>query len=84
MRLACIQPGDLIHVNKGGRHVYAKVVEIRSGVVQFEPLCRGVSYRHASAREIIEHWRKSGAGVPARLTMARTPNHRSSRARSSR
>jgi hypothetical protein len=55
-----MHPLDLIEVNKGGRRVYGKVVEIRDGVVQFEPLCRGISYRHASAREIVGHWRKTG------------------------
>ena len=60
MKLAYIHPNDVIEVNKGGRRVYARVVEIRDGVVQFEPLCRGISYRHASAREIVRHWRKTG------------------------
>lgn len=59
-----MHPFDLIEVNKGGRRVYGKVVEIRDGVVQFEPLCRGISYRHASAREIVGHWRKTGRRWP--------------------
>lgn len=59
MKLAHIHPGDLVEVNKGGRRMYGQVLEIRNGVVQFEPLCRGVSYRHASAREIICHWRRT-------------------------
>jgi hypothetical protein len=64
MKLAYIHPEDLVEVNKGGRRMYGKVVEIRDGVVQFEPLCRGISYRHASAREIIGHWRKTGRRGP--------------------
>jgi hypothetical protein len=60
VKLTSMRPLDLIEVNKGGRRVYGKVVEIRDGVVQFEPLCRGISYRHASAREIVGHWRKTG------------------------
>jgi hypothetical protein len=60
MRLQHVQSGDLIQVAKKGRHMYGKVLEIRDGVVEFEPLCRGVSYRHATAREIIAHWRRSG------------------------
>lgn len=56
MKLAYIHLGDLIEVNKGGRRVFGKVVEIRDGLVQFEPLCRGISYRHASAREIVGDW----------------------------
>jgi hypothetical protein len=62
--LECVHSGDVIEVNKGGRRMFGKVVEIRDGVVQFEPLCRGISYRHASAREIIGHWRKTGRGGP--------------------
>ena len=64
MKLASIHPDDLIEVNKGGRRMYGRVVEIRDGVVQFEPLCRGISYRHASAREIVRHWRKTGRRGP--------------------
>lgn len=50
MKLAYIHPDDVVEVNKGGRRMYGRVVEIRDGVVQFEPLCRGISYRRASAR----------------------------------
>lgn len=64
MKLAYIHPDDLVEVNKGGRRVYGRVVEIHDGVVQFEPLFRGISYRHASAREIVRHWRKSGRRGP--------------------
>ena len=64
MKLASIHAGDLIEVNKGGRRVYGRVVEICDGVMQFEPLCRGISYRHASAREIVGHWRKTGRRGP--------------------
>jgi hypothetical protein len=64
VKLAYMHPGDLVEVNKGGRRVYGKVVEIRDGVVAFEPLCRGISYRLASAREITCHWRKTGRRGP--------------------
>jgi len=64
VKLAYMHPLDLIEVNKGGRRVYGKVVEIRDGVVRFEPLCRGISYRHATAREIVGHWRKTGRRGP--------------------
>lgn len=56
--------GDLVEINNGERCLYGKVVEIRDGVVAFEPLCRGISYRLASAREITGHWRKTGRRVP--------------------
>ena len=57
MKLASIDSGDLVEVSKGGRRFYAKVTAVESGVVRFEPVGRGVSYRHASAREVIDHWR---------------------------
>ena len=60
MKLAPVRPGDLIEVDKRGRRMFGKVVEIEGAVVRFEPLCPGVSYRHASSREIIGHWRKAG------------------------
>jgi hypothetical protein len=40
VKLAYIHADDLIEVNKSGRRMYGRVVEIRDGVVQFEPLCR--------------------------------------------
>ena len=57
MKLAAIGAGDVVLVSKGGRRFYAKVSEISDGVVCFEPLERGISYRHASAREVIDLWR---------------------------
>jgi hypothetical protein len=60
MKLAQVQPGDLIEVDKRGRRMFGRVVEIEDALVRFEPLCPGISYRHASSREIIGHWRKAG------------------------
>jgi hypothetical protein len=51
----------------------SRVVEIRVGVVQFEPLCRGISYRHATAREIIAYWRKTGRRGPGPADEADIP-----------
>ncbi len=64
MKLAYVHPDDLIEVNKGGRRMVGKVLEIRDGVVQFEPLCRGISYRHATAREISRTGAKQGRRGP--------------------
>ena len=55
--------------------MYAKVREIHEGVVQFEPLCRGISYRHASAREIVGHWHRALADACyLSMSVARSPN----------
>jgi hypothetical protein len=63
MRLAGVAVGDLVLVSKGGRRVYGEVVELRQGVVHFRPLCRGVSWRHAGAREVVGHWRRAAGSA---------------------
>lgn len=57
VRLAALGVGDLVLVAKGGRRFHARVIEVSRGTVRFEPLERGISYRHASSRELIDHWR---------------------------
>ena len=44
----------------GGRMVYGEVLEIRDRVVYFNPLSRGAGWRHATANQVVEHWRKAG------------------------
>ena len=44
----------------GGRMVYGEVLEIRDRVVYFNPLSRGAGWRHATASQIVGHWRKAG------------------------
>ena len=69
MKLASIGYGDLVLVSKGGRRFHARVLEVSSGTVRFEPIERGISYRHASARELVDHWRharrRRGPGEPS-------------------
>ena len=57
MKLATIDKGDLVLISKGGRRFHARVLEVARGTVRFEPIERGISYRHASARELVDHWR---------------------------
>ena len=57
MKLAAIDKGDLVLISKGGRRFHARVLEVARGTVRFEPIERGISYRHASARELVDHWR---------------------------
>ena len=52
--------GDLILARIKGRSVYGEVLEITGGQVNFRPLCPAAGWRHASAREIVAHWRKTG------------------------
>jgi hypothetical protein len=58
VRLASVQPRDIVLVSKGGRRFHAHVRGIRDGVVEFTPIERGISYRHASAREVLEVWHR--------------------------
>jgi hypothetical protein len=61
VRLASVQPRDIVLVSKGGRRFHAHVRGIRDGVVEFTPIERGISYRHASAREVLEVWHRRRA-----------------------
>ncbi len=60
MRLDAIAVGDIVKASIGGRVVYGEVLEIRDGVVQFTPLSPVSGWRHASAHQIVGHWRKAG------------------------
>ena len=63
MRLSRIQAGDIVQVSKGGRRFHAHVQGIRGGVVHVAPIERGITYRHASAREILDVWHRRLARV---------------------
>jgi hypothetical protein len=61
MRLDRVAPGDLIKASiKGRTGIWGEVTEVRDSIVYFRPLCPATGWRHASAREIVGHWRKSG------------------------
>ncbi len=61
MRLDRVAPGDVIKASiKGRTGIWGEVTEIKDGVVYFTPLCPATGWRHASAREIVGHWRKAG------------------------
>jgi hypothetical protein len=66
MRLDRVAPGDVIKASiKGRTGIWGEVTEIRDGTVYFRPLCPATGWRHASALEIVGHWRKArrrGAG----------------------
>lgn len=57
MRTRAIAAGDLVLVNKRGRLFYAKVTSTgRVGGLTVEPLDRRITWRQATAREVIDHW----------------------------
>jgi len=70
MRTRAIHRGDLVLVSKKGRLFHARVAGLgATGGFAVMPLERNVSYRQASAREIVDHWthaaRESPTGTPA-------------------
>lgn len=65
MVLTGISIGDIVQIDIQGRIFYAKVVGfpakgVSAGKIQFEPLSRNNSYRHANAEEVKEHYKLMG------------------------
>ena len=61
MRLDRIAVGDIVNASiKGRTGIYGEVTEIKKGIVYFRPMSPASGWRHASAREIVAHWRKTG------------------------
>jgi len=66
MRTGRIQIDDVVEVNLRGRVLLGRVTDVGDGVVYFRPVCPGTGWRHAKAREITAHWRKTGRRAGAR------------------
>jgi hypothetical protein len=68
VRLEAIAAGDIVKTSIGGRLVYGEVLEVRDRIVYFNPISRAAGWRHASAHQVVGHWRKTGrrraAGEP--------------------
>ena len=60
MRLDPIAVGDIVKASIGGRLVWGEVLEIRDGAVHFNPISRGAGWRHATAAQVVGHWRRAG------------------------
>ena len=60
MKLDRIAVNDIVEVRLRGRLILGRVTAIKDGVVYFNPICPGAGWRHAKAREVIAHWRKTG------------------------
>lgn len=57
MRTRPIASGDLVLVNKRGRLFHARVLGTGvNGGLSLEPLDRRITWRQATAREVIDHW----------------------------
>jgi hypothetical protein len=60
MWLERVAVGDVIKARIKGRSLWGEVTEVKAGIVYFSPISAAAGWRHASAREIIGHWRKAG------------------------
>ena len=60
MRLDPIAVGDIVKASIGGRVVYGEVLEVRDGTVHFSPISRAAGWRHATAAQVVGHWRRAG------------------------
>lgn len=57
MRTRAISAGDIVLINKRGRLFHARVLGTGiNGGLSLEPLDRRVTWRQATAREVIDHW----------------------------
>jgi hypothetical protein len=56
MRLQNIRVGDIVRVDKKGRMFHAFVNRKDGRELQITPIEHGISYRLATAREVIGHW----------------------------
>ena len=59
-KIGAIAADDIVEVDIRGRVVIGRVTEVNDGIVYFRPIRPGVGWRHAKAREIVTHWRKTG------------------------
>ena len=60
MRLDRVVVGDIVKASIGGRVVYGEVLEVRDGTVHFMPISRAAGWRHATAAQVVGHWRRTG------------------------
>ena len=60
MRIEGIQTGDIVEVDRNGRHFHAIVTGPSPGGLALQPLDRRVNYYSARSREVVGHWAKRG------------------------
>ena len=61
MRLNGVRVGDIVQCDVKGRRFHAEVTAVPGeGELHVRPVTPAVTYRHVSARQAVEHWRKTG------------------------
>jgi hypothetical protein len=58
MNLSRVSPGDIVRVNKKGRLFLATVSSKEPQGLKVTPIRDNISYHEASAREVVEHWKR--------------------------
>jgi hypothetical protein len=51
---------DVVEVLVRGRLIVRRVTKVNDGIVCFNPLSPAAGWRHANARDVVTHWRKTG------------------------
>jgi hypothetical protein len=59
MNISGVRPGDLVRCDVNGWRFIAEVRDRRPGELEIEPIGSKATYRKATARQVVEHWRKS-------------------------
>jgi hypothetical protein len=59
-----IGPGDIVEIDKKGRHFHALIVSLTQGEsgrfdLELRPLDSRITYRQATVREVVTVWRRS-------------------------
>ena len=60
MSLDRIQPQDLVKLQVKDRVRYGEVLQAANGIVRFRRLCPASGWHHATARQVVAHWRELG------------------------
>jgi hypothetical protein len=60
MRLASVKTGDIVGCDVRGQSFLAFVDRREDGLLEVEPIKRGITYRRVTARQVKHHWRKAG------------------------
>jgi hypothetical protein len=51
---------DVVEVVVKGRLIVGRVTKVNDGIVYFNPISPAAGWRHAKARDVVTHWRKTG------------------------
>ncbi len=67
-------PGDIVLVSRNGRLFHARVRgRDAAGGYAIEPIERGINYRRAAAREIVDHWAHTREARPEPVAPGQLP-----------